>query len=497
VTTPFRDRGRRGAALIALAVAAFVCMATGSDGPRTLITSGAVTGTLTVDTDHPIATQEFTVKVNDAAAGVAADGASVEVSGNVPSTVRLTVVPILVDLYGQAAPSADPDSWGGRYWGGSHGAQEVSSDWPAALPVDCQAPCERAFRVVLQQAAATAPVSVTWKAVASLEYTGDVWPSGAAIDIQASSPVLVSTGRGLAAEIPDQEVILDETRPAAMRVVEVRLSAVAVPQQMGDVVTIAVLEANAPGEDPFDVPYSLTLRDVSSRSLVGVYLPGLSQFDPFSDCQPGLDCVRRFVVTARWLNGPAVKVHWNMHISQLRLRGSPVAPGDLSMQVVGSYDIAGDPPSRLHYEGDLQVTPSPDGSGSASIYIPVAVQPDADNPTGPWADSPLPLYVVPAPIVGRLSASVTSGSVRSRGDISVIATTNDGWLASWFGDSGPGVGAPSEDAHSTSSLPLVFKIEADLYGDVVAASPITIHWTFDLDLYQYKGLPPMTLVRGP
>jgi hypothetical protein len=478
------DAHRRAAAVAALVVAAFVSLASGSD-PTTIIDGEAASGTLTVVAGRTMATQVITVGVNAAASALAPE-ISLEVTRDGPETAVLTVLPLGAEGAGTVASDI---AFGSE--GGSRGAREVDLGAIESFDLICATRCERSFRLILYGPPATGPVSVTWHARSRLIYRGADSPAGAASEIRVDAPVTVNDDSSSRVGIADQAVTVDSSHPSAIRVVEIRMSADAVPPNSSDLVSVARLDTLAPGEDPYDLRYGVTVVGLDQPWVVpgpfalAQFAP--TQFDPFGDFVPGIDCVRRFVITVRWLTGGPETVHWSLTVSQVRLRGERAPSGSLGVEVVGAYDVASVAPQRVHFEGDLTLVAGTEwGETSASVRL--AVEPDAWSADGPWAEGPVPLWATSAPIVAWFSSEVAAGVPPGRGNnVDVSVWSDGGYLPGSSGVFNPGW------LPATHDLPMTIKIVADVYPP--PSESITVHWTLDVDLYQYEGLPPLTLVR--
>jgi hypothetical protein len=473
-------------AFVALVAAAVASMATTMPNMQTTIEGPMASGVLTVDADHPIAVQRVTVSVNDVA--FAASGrVSVFFSRADESAMSLTVVPVL---------SAPGQGQGGVPAGGSHGALEIPPDSPASFELDCYSPCERSFRVFAQALGAGASGSAAWSVKGSLVYTGSIWPSGAGMSFSVDAPIAVGgTGRSLSAELPNEEITLDATHPAAARLVEVRLATSAVPSSPADVVSNAVLQvsfglSNSRG-DPAN--YGVSLRQVSPVPPGAGQVPSLPQFDPFGGCEPGRDCVRTYLLTARWLGPRSETVDWSLHLSQIRLAGDAATPGSLQVTVLRPFAITADPPRRLHFEGDLTVTPGDGDSRSASTEVAVAVAPV--DPAAAW---PVPDYMVPVPGVARFETTLPVGTTLDPRLIRYQDLTST-WLPyRGNGDLDPIVGAPFGYEHPDPASPLTVRVLVGVdQRNAALTAPIKIHWTLDIDVYTFEGLPKIVATSVP
>ena len=486
---------RRTVAMVALAAAVFASMATSQATMQTTIEGPVASGVLTVDADHPISVQRVTVSVNDVA--FAASGrVSVFFSRVGESPISLMVVPVRSDV---------SQGQNGVPTGGSDGALEIPSASPASFELDCQSPCERSFRVFAQASGSSASGSdamsgsAAWSVKGSLVYTGSIWPSGAGMSFRVDAPIAVGgAGRSLSAELPHEEITLNATHPAAARLVEVRLAASAVPSSPSDVVSNAVLQVSfgsyISGADLTNSAYGVSLEQVSSVPPPGVGgVPSLPQFDPFDGCGPGGDCIRTYLFTARWLGDKPETIDWSLHLSQIRLAGGAAAPGSMQVTVLRSFDVTADPPRRLHLEGDLTVTPGDGDSRSASIQVAVAVA-----PVDPAASSAIPYEMVPVPGVVRLESTLPTGATLDP-RLTRYQDLSSTWLPSrGGGDLSPIVAAPFGAQHPDPASPLTIQVLVGVdQRNAALTAPLTIHWTLDIDIYTFDGLPPIVATSVP
>jgi hypothetical protein len=436
-----------------------------------------------VDAEHPLAFQRVTVSLNEVASG--ADGtAEVQVTRDAASGVRLTVAAI--DANAEAGLNSSSPSAQSAV---ANDAVEVAPGVEQSMPVDCTAPCDRSFRVIAQLVDQSGSGTVAWSAVGSLEYREARYPSGAAISLQADAPITVGgTGRSLAADLPAQTLTLSSTHPVVASVVQFTIPAAAVPATAADAITTAVFSASSvtgagSPQDVSDGRSDVGFREISPMEDTRTNVDS-SQFDPFAGCVPGVDCVRQYLVTAQWsaANSEIETVDWSVHLSEIRLKGDPLAADvALGVTILQTYESTGTP-VHDHWEGDLVIQP---GNSDLSADTAFAVSIQSEDGIRP----PVPLELMPNPGVVHFTASAP--------DISALGPDASLEIGLFAGSIGS-VGSWSADQHEsvqalTERLPrplsaLVFRVSALLYtGKVSLKTPLTIHWSVDLDVYDYTG----------
>jgi hypothetical protein len=487
---------RRVASVLALGVAIAASAATSCVSTDTTISGPSVSGSLEVDAEHPIAIQRLTVSLNEVAAAAPGE-AVIEVSRGGIDEIRMAVSPIDADLEAglkTAYPYAfDPMA--------GDSAREVAPGSQQSFTISCTTPCERSFRIAAQFTGLSGSPTLRWTAVGSLRYTNAIWPSGAAMDIRVDPAVSVGgAGRSLIADLPSQTITLGAEHPAAASVVEVRLSAAAVPANPADVISTAVLVATRSSgswraEDVADGRQGVELRRLTP-TVDTAWSLSLPQFEPFAGCLPGTDCVRTYLLTMQWwgTDDETETIDWSVHLSQLRLKGEPVADDALQVRVLRSFETTG-APQRAHYEGDLRVVPGKGGQPEASTAFAVEIQ-RADSGSGP----PVPIELMPNPGVIHFRTSLPSGTEATLAPTDTLGTRVSE-------DSIGTLAIGGANASSVRSLlqwtprrsePLIFRVVATMNQDgATLTAPLTIHWTIDLYLYQYEDFPQYKLVPVP
>ena len=454
---------RQVLAVIALAIAVFATVATTSVDNSHVVDGNDVQGTLVLNESNSLVVQILTVRLNDVAGG---GSTVVTLHRTDSSNARFMVAPIdPAAEAGLETPTADGSL--------PSDALDLAPDQTDKLDVGCQASCERSFRLVAYSTD-EGDVSATWSASASMTYR-DTWPSGAAIELSANAPASAGAGRVLAAELPTDSVAVDAAHPAAGRLIEIRLAAAAIPADPNDVLTSAVLTSSEAMGDRS--PVNLIALDTSSVT------PALSlpQFDPFADCVPGQDCVRRFMLTAQWWDDPIPAVTWSLRVTQVRLRGQ-VAPADaLSIKVVRTYEVAAEPPQVLRVQGSFSIGgpkgPSTENSDTFSVF---AVQ---------FGNSDVSLGTLPIPGTVDFAVSVNGLSSLPSGDTFTARLGHDSSPDMHIYGTGE-VSAPLRDTHGHVTAPMAFQVQAYRGDPTDAPSPeITVHWTMELKVYRYSDLP--------
>ena len=114
--------------------------------------------------------------------------------------------------------------------------EEVRMGSPIGLSLNCgTGPCERSFWLIAALDEPDAPaVEVDWRVEGALVFSGTAWPTGAGGTITIDPPAFVEGPiPDLVAATEAEVVELGPQRPAAARVVEVRIGADAMPDDQG------------------------------------------------------------------------------------------------------------------------------------------------------------------------------------------------------------------------------------------------------------------------
>ena len=186
-------------------------------------------------------------------------------------------------------------------------------------------------------------------------------------------------------------------------------------------------------------------------------------------------------------------IHWSLHLSQIRLAGEAAAPDSVRVTVLRTFDTTADPPRRLHFEGDLTVTPGDGDSRSASTEVAVAVA--RADPAAAW---PVPYDMVPVPGVARFETTLPAGMTLAPGLIR-YQDLDSMWLPyNGGGDLSPIEVTPFGDQHPDLTSPLSFRVLVGVdQRNASLAAPVTIHWTLDINIYTLAGLPQVVAASAP
>jgi hypothetical protein len=271
-------------------------------------------------------------------------------------------------------------------------------------------------------------------------------------------------------------------------VVRVTIPAAAIPATPTDAITTAVFSASSSTgagnlQEVSNGRSGVGLREISPTEDTTAS-PHPSQFDPFAGCVPGLDCVRQYLVTAQWsgTNSASQTLDWSVHLSEIRLKGDPLAADvALGVTILQTYESTGTP-AHDHWEGDLVLQP---GTGDPVADAAFAVSIQSEDGIRP----PVPLELMPNPGVVHFTASVPDISALGPDASLEIGLFADsiGSVGSWEANQTESVEALTEMLPRSLSA-LVFRVSARLnIGKVSLTTPLTIHWSADLDLYDYSG----------
>ncbi|HEY8239131.1 MAG TPA: hypothetical protein VIF63_06825 [Candidatus Limnocylindrales bacterium] len=504
-----KRRLRQSAVLVVFALSV---VATAATSPSyTTIQFAPASDTLHLDAEHPAALARIVVKVNaEGTSDSATYGVRLRIAGITPEAGG-TMLPFDVAAARFIVMSAVP---GGPMPGGlvpglptdEPNLGPVPSAWQAEaqvpgevqLPMQCGAgPCERAFWLVAQLVDGhVGAVSVDWTVSGSLGFSAQTWPSGAGGSIEIDPPIFVAGPiPQLVTTTEPEELRLGPTSPAAARVVEVRIGADAITGDGSAVGTMSVDLSSRPGAS----------YDSEHRPIVHVYpLLGFDEppgtgflpdpaddgVDPFADCEPGVDCVRRFLVTFAWngVDGQDALYDWNLRVRRLDLIRAWSTPVELSAAIVRRIDVAPGSASKVvHLGGDEQTTP---GGSEPEPQIRVGLEGST-----PAEDRLARLLPVPAVMTYRVHVL--------RND---PAATQDPREFSNVQLPGERIGAHvhldffrGEDSVVTN--PLAACRIGDVCDDMTISiirvgpldkdplPPVTAHWSLDILTYSYVDIP--------
>ena len=299
--------------------------------------------------------------------------------------------------------------------------EPVPSAWEAALdrtmsvslPIDCgSGPCERAYWLIAQLSEGkTQAVDVQWHVQGQLSFTGNTWPSGAGGSIEIEPSVLLAGPLPqLVAATPAESLTLGPANPAAARVIEVGIGAGAIPVDGSPGAVLAVEIERQRGDSdrsPLLHVYPLDAIGVDPNPDGPLPTAAPEGVDPFSGCDPGEPCRRRYLVTFEWTDkaGEDQLIDWTASVRRLDIARAWSAPAELSASVERRFDIDPDaPPSVAHLEGEA--TTSETGL-PAQVQVELAAQTTATE---------LLSRLLPAPAVMTYGATlIGADAIASRG----------------------------------------------------------------------------------
>ncbi len=512
----FRRRLRQLAVLALFAVGVVATAATSQ--PSKLIDITPVSTTFSLNSAHPAAMSRIVVRLNaEATSGnpylnayIAADRmeSTSDLAGPASSGASDRVRFIVASAVPNGAPSTSATPEPDVKPAPSPWQQEASPPFSVTLPVDCTraiGPCERAFWLIAELTDAQAgAVDVHWTVTGALNLVGNNWPSGAAATVDVGDPIVLAGPVPLLATSSETESLtLGPHRPAAARLVEVRVGAAAIPGD-GSRVGALSLNVNAPPRSPGTGLRPLVVQvypiDGPNAASPDAHTPPLSpidaDLDPFAGCQPHADCIRHFLVTMAWTGdtGASEPVDWSLTVRRADLVHVWSTPADLSARVVRRFDVAPDQkPATVHLEGDATA-----GAFDAAPQVRVAVE------THVTTNDPLAL-LLPIPGLMKYQAQVTTPlPFPTGGDrLSTEITTqnSDGGRRSLympFVDSSIGTTAGVFAAQYTGCrlsgvvevCPMVELQTRVSPKDTGAPLPaVAFHWSADVTVYSYVDIP--------
>ena len=384
--------------------------------------------------------------------------------------------------------------------------EEVRAGSPVSLPISCGiGPCERSFWLIATLGEADAPaVDVAWHVEGRLMFSGSTWPSGAGgtIDIEQTTYV-EGPIPDLVAATESEVVLLGPERPAAARVIKVRIGAAAVADTVaGDPRPFALMSVDLeprPGSGgtyerrPIVKVFPLDGADLVANPDGPLPTPVdvAREANPFGDCEPGADCVRRLLVTFEWTGeaGEDEAYDFGIRVRRLDLVTAWAAPADLSVSVERRFDVdASQEAGRLHLEGEAVGAAASDAH---QVRVELASSTTATDPM---------LRLLPAPAVMTYRAEIVDGEpaptvLGSRAEAVVFVP---GWEnggsplldAQFQGDSvrvvtNPFAGCPVGDACQDLRISLV----AHRPGLDAEVPTIRFRWSLDVTLYEFAEAP--------
>lgn len=357
------QRFRKARIGVAFAIAVF---ATAATSPASVsIAVPPTRGSFRLDAGHPGALTRITVRINaEANAATYTDGVklaldAVRVAGasDKPYGARdsahfiLTTVPPRAGAAAGTSVPSSPDP------APSAVQVEVRPGLEATLPMDCGiGPCERAFWLVAELSEPyVQPIEVDWQVRGAIIYSSTTWPSGAGVTVDADpSIVLAAPLPQLVASTETETLVLGPERPAAARVVEVRIGAAAIPSDGSPVGALSV--DVVPRSGPAVAVYALGQPAGDGGAIDVPQRPAVSNgMDPFADCVPGAPCTRRFLVTIAWTGDAGEEsLDWKLTVRRVDLLRAWSTPAEVSATVARRIDI--DPGSKsavAHLEGEV------------------------------------------------------------------------------------------------------------------------------------------------
>lgn len=460
--------------------------------------------TLRLDDDRPAALTRIVITLNAEATSTysgpqfqlsidSLDSLDPNASGS-----RITTEPRFIVTSTPPGEAETADAW----------EDEVRIGTPVGLSVTCgTGPCERSFWLIGALDGPEAPaVEVGWHVEGHLIFGGTAWPTGAGGTITIDPPTFVEGPiPDLVAATEPEVVELGPERPAAGRVISVRIGADAIPDDQGMVepVPFALLSIDLdprPGSGgeyarrplvkvfPLDSPGLVENPDGPLPTQVDV----AREADAFADCEPGVDCVRRFLVTFEWTGkaGENESYDWGVRVRRLDLINAWSSPADLSVSVERRFEVEpANEAGRVHLEGEAVGVAASD---EHQVLVELSTSTTATDPV---------LRLLPAPAVMTYRAQIiheepgpTVLGSKARAEVRVPGFENGGVAGldvQFQGNSvlvvtNPLAGCPVGDACQDLRISLI----PNRSGGLDAALPtIRFHWTLDLTLYEFVEAP--------
>ena len=465
--------------------------------PRTTVNVPASTSSFQLDDDHPTALSRIVVRVNaEASSGHPDNSVNVKVisvrpagagasSPSAASSVRVIVTSATPDVAPQAQPSVTPNAPPPTPW-----QTPLSVGAEQELPIQCGVgPCERVFWLIGQLTAdGVGPVVVDWSVGGYIAYNAMAWPSGAGATVELGEPVLLGGPVAqLAASTEVEHVTLGPTNPAFARIVEVRVGSEAIPADGSPLATLSVDLANRPFPSPAIAIYPV---DEETSGPTPTSPPGI---DPFAGCDPGADCIRRFLVTMAWTGADKDQTFdWQLTVRRVDLVRVWSTPADLSAQVERRFDIAEGSSSTTHREGEVDAL---DSRALPQFRLSIGTHTTADEPLA---------SLLPVPAVLRYNASIVDPSPAPSADVARVQATV---FLPIPGDPRSAIGIELRDgskeiiASAMASQSKVCRIAEtcpDLeiatsvrgIGASISAPPhVRVRWGLDVTVYSYTEVP--------
>ncbi|HJP88987.1 MAG TPA: hypothetical protein VJ850_08140 [Candidatus Limnocylindrales bacterium] len=501
-----RRRARQAAVLLAFAMSV---IATAATSPASVpISIAPSSSTLHLDPDHPVALARVVVKVTaEATSGRPYYDVNLWINDLAPSEggtpfpyaatpvslIVMSAVPGLLPVAPSEAPAAEPvpSAW----------QRELSRQRNAALPIQCDGgPCERAFWLVAQLADdQAAGVDIDWKVEGTLRFPANTWPSGAGATITIDPPIAIAGPIPQLVQSTDADpIVLGPTSPAVARVVEVGIESAGITGNGQPVGALSVDLVGRSAQTSYDRQPIVRIYPLDGVEAPGggpVPSPAVAGADPFSGCDPGADCTRRFLVTFAWngIEDADERYDWTLSVRRVDLVAAWTSPAELSASIKRRIDIdASVAPTTVHLEGDEQ---SVDGFADPQIRLGTASDTTATDVLAPLL--PVPAVMRYRVVVANEGPNATprfgdSAIVRFPGDrpspefYLTFATNDVAVVANPM--AGCRLGALCGD--------LEMKFQRQAPADKEPPPAFTAHWTLDVLGYSYVDVPiTLSVVR--
>ena len=480
---------------LALILATTATVAT--SGPTVALNVAPVRGVLRVDAEHAAAAQRLTVSISEAAL---ADNPSRDFQVTVTSlgpgpaasptasigapepSFRLLVSTVQPEFAG------GPDPVGAAADRGADPIVAETSTVGFGAGIACRAsPCPTSYWVIAQLLDPSAgPLDIAWAVTLRLMFSRDKLPDGATASLAVEAPI-ATTGDVpmLIARAPAEVVTIGPERPVAGRLVEIAIGGTALT---GDGTEVARLSAEGRITQPTpDARFRIEVFPIRDDVIPPQIEPASDgPTDPFADCNAATTCIRRFLVTVSWLEGPEHPVELQPVLRRIDLDRAWSTPAALTIEVVRRWDVAaGATPSSFKVGGEA--APGPDVR-PGPLRVPIRTTTSASDP---WA--------AVAPVAGVL---VYEGQVRGRdpsaspGPPFVRAE-----LTALIGDRARGVASvsfvrgvatvvanPFAGCGVGSTCPTI-AIATVASGTGASTTPLTVDWTLRVLVYPYAEIP--------
>lgn len=306
---PSPRRSRRFVALLSLAIAVLATAATSPAIPETLALTSSKGDVVLLESEHPRAAFELTVRANAAALPPGGDlyqaGGQIEIAPSAPAGAPHDAEH---PLYQVILVAADPEE---RFT-----PTQVGGTVTAGLALrDTCAPevaCKRAYQVLIGLVGpAAGPVDVRWQASVRLEYLVGREPAGAVVEVDAR-PLDVGPPRAMGfGALEPERLVLGSDNPVVVREVTLRRPA---PGADGGALadagrlSLSVTIEQPPGRNQFEYLPVGAIVTVRGQALPLVSaapwdLAPVKPVDPFAGCPPDRSCEVPLLIAFRWTAG--------------------------------------------------------------------------------------------------------------------------------------------------------------------------------------------------